>query len=76
MKRTYPPVTWDQATILQLATIDALADLLGYGVSTLRRWAKEGRIHAVATAPGGKHLYHAPTVQSAAAWRPRTDLPA
>lgn len=60
-------ITWDQAAILQLATLPALR-ALGYNDSTLRNWAAAGHIHPVAKAPGGQFLYHRPTVASAADW--------
>jgi hypothetical protein len=60
-------VTWDQAAMLQLATLQGLR-ALGFNDSTLRNWAAEGRIHPVAKAPGGQFLYHRPTVIAASEW--------
>lgn len=60
-------LTWDQATMLQLATLQGMR-ALGYNDSTLRNWATTGRIHPVAKAPGGQFLYHQPTVQAAGRW--------
>lgn len=60
-------LTWDQATMLQLATLQGMR-ALGYNDSTLRNWAREGHIHPVAKAPGGQFLYHRPTVQAAGKW--------
>lgn len=65
-------ITWDQATMLQLATLQGL-QALGYNASTLRNWATQGRIHPVAKAPGGQFLYHRPTVISAAKWIQQRD---
>lgn len=60
-------VTWDQAAMLQLATLQGLR-ALGFNDSTLRNWAAAGRIHPVAKAPGGQFLYHRPSVLAAANW--------
>jgi predicted site-specific integrase-resolvase len=60
-------LTWDQATMLQLATLQGMR-ALGFNDSTLRNWAHEGHIHPVAKAPGGQFLYHRPTVMKAAEW--------
>lgn len=70
MKRSaeLQPVTWDQATLLQLASLKGM-QALGFNASTLRNWAAAGRIHPVAKAPGGQFLYHRPTVLAAAKWR-------
>jgi hypothetical protein len=69
MKRSsdLTPVTWDQATMLQLATLPGMR-ALGFNDSTLRNWTADGRIHPVAKAPGGQFLYHHPTVLAAARW--------
>lgn len=69
MKRshTLDKITWDQAAILQLATLQGMR-ALGFNDSTLRNWAATGRIHPVAKAPGGQFLYHRPTVTAAAQW--------
>ena len=69
MKRSsgLDPLTWDQAAILQLATLAGLW-ALGYNDSTLRNWAAAGYIHPVAKAPGGAFLYHRPSVVAASAW--------
>ena len=61
-------VTWDQAAVLQLASLQGL-QALGYNASTLRNWAAAGQIHPVAKAPGGQFLYHRPTVNAASKWR-------
>ena len=69
MKRSanLDPLTWDQAAILQLATLAGLR-ALGYNDSTLRNWAAAGYIHPVAKAPGGAFLYHRPSVMAASTW--------
>lgn len=61
-------ITWDQAAVLQLTTLAGLK-ALGYNESTLRNLAAKGRIHPVAKAPGGRFLYHRPTVIAATKWR-------
>lgn len=66
-KRTLPKITWDQATVLQLATTRGLT-ALGYSEHQLRRWSAAGIIHPIGTAPGGAHLFHVPTVNAAADW--------
>lgn len=70
MKRSHQlqRVTWDQAAVLQLTTLAGLA-ALGFKESTLRNWAVDGTIHPVAKAPGGRFLYHRPTVIAASEWR-------
>lgn len=60
-------ITWDQAAMLQLATLAGMR-LFGYNDSTLRNWASDGRIHPVAKAPGGQFLYHRPSVVAASRW--------
>lgn len=60
-------LTWDQAAMLQLATLQGMR-ALGYNDSTLRNWASAGHIHPVAKAPGGQFLYHRPTVMAAGRW--------
>ncbi len=60
-------VTWDQAALLQLASLQGLR-ALGFNDSTLRNWAAAGHIHPVAKAPGGQFLYHRPTVIAASEW--------
>lgn len=60
-------VTWDQAVVLQLVTLAGMKSM-GYNESTLRNWAAEGWIHPVAKAPGGRFLYHRPTILRAADW--------
>lgn len=69
MKRSdeLDPLTWDQAAMLQLATLPAMR-ALGYNDSTLRNWAAAGHIHPVAKAPGGQFLYHRPTIAAAERW--------
>ena len=77
-RRVPPPVTWDQATVLQYATVGALADVYGWPTITLRRAIAAGHLHPVGTAPGGAHLFHVPTVCAAAdrlGWRRRTTRP-
>lgn len=66
-KRVLPKITWDQADLMQLATSESLM-ALGFKDYQLREWSAEGRIHPVGTAPGGAHLFHAPTVFAAAKW--------
>jgi hypothetical protein len=61
-------ITWDQAETLQLTTLAGL-QALGYNESTLRNLAARGRIHPIAKAPGGRFLYHRPTVIAATRWR-------
>jgi hypothetical protein len=53
---TLPRYTWDQATILGLATANGYR-ALNIPPGTIRRWASEGHIQAVGKAPGGAHLY-------------------
>ena len=60
-------LTLDQAAVLQLTTLEGLQGL-GFKASTLRNWASDGHIHPVAKAPGGKFLYHRPTVLAASTW--------
>lgn len=67
--KTLPRYTWDQATILNLATARAFT-VLGVPAGTVRAWASEGLIRAVGKAPGGAHLYQIAEV-SAVADRPR-----
>lgn len=49
-------LTWTQAQQQQLATARGF-NALGIPAGTIRRWAHEHRIQAVAKAPGGAHLY-------------------
>lgn len=65
-RRRPPAVTWDQASILQYATVNALVEVYGWSLITLRRALDAGHLHPVATAPGGAHLLHVPTVLAAA----------
>lgn len=51
-----PAYTWDQATILGLATARGF-QALEIPAGTVRAWASEGLITAVGKAPGGAHLY-------------------
>ncbi|WP_311208750.1 MULTISPECIES: hypothetical protein [unclassified Aeromicrobium] len=77
-RRVPPPVTWDQASILQYATMQALADVYGWPIITMRRAVAAGHIHPVGTAPGGAHLFHVPTVLAAAehhGWKRKTTRP-
>lgn len=60
-------LTWDQAAMLQLATLTGMR-ALGFNDSTLRNWAAAGYIHPVAKAPGGQFLYHHPTITAADRW--------
>lgn len=53
---TLPRYTWDQATILRLATARGFA-ALDIPAGTVRAWASYGLIAAVGKAPGGAHLY-------------------
>jgi predicted site-specific integrase-resolvase len=53
---TLPRYTWDQATILGLATANGYR-ALNIPPGTIRRWAHQGHIRAVGKAPGGAHLY-------------------
>jgi len=64
-----PRYTWDQATILQLATANGFK-ALGLNPATIRWWAAQGLITAIGKAPGGAHLYSIGEV-SAASDRPR-----
>ena len=66
---TLPSYTWDQATILRLATARGFT-ALGIAPGTIRAWASGGLIAAVGKAPGGAHLYGIAEV-SAVADRPR-----
>lgn len=52
---------------MQLATGQGL-QALGYPAHQIRRWSAGGHIHPVATAPGGAHLFHVPTVRACADW--------
>lgn len=60
-------ITWDQATALQLSTLDGFA-ALGYNPDQLRQWSADGHIHPVGKAPGGAFLFHTPTVIAAVHW--------
>jgi hypothetical protein len=53
-----PRYTWDQATILGLATANGFR-ALGINAATIRKWASRPKtpIRAVGKAPGGAHLY-------------------
>jgi hypothetical protein len=53
---TLPAYTWDQATLLGLATAKGFR-ALGLKPSTIRKWASRHHIVAVGKAPGGAHLY-------------------
>jgi hypothetical protein len=48
--------TWDQATVLGLATARGFG-ALGLNAATIRKWASRGHITAAGKAPGGAHLY-------------------
>lgn len=64
-------ITWENAAILNLGTLQGLA-ALGYNPAALRHWSADGRIHPVAKAPGGAFLFHIPTVIAAAKWLDET----
>lgn len=49
-------ITWTEAQNQQLATARGFK-ALKIPAGTIRRWAHEQRISAVAKAPGGAHLY-------------------
>ena len=49
-------ITWRQAHTSGYATARGFA-AIGIPAGTIRRWAHEHRIEAVAKAPGGAHLY-------------------
>lgn len=66
---TLPGYTWDQASILRLATARAFR-AFGIPDATIRRWASDGLITARGKAPGGAHLYDITEV-SEVADRPR-----
>lgn len=51
-----PKYTWDQATMLGLATAKGFR-AVGIKPSTVRKWASRHQITAVGKAPGGAHLY-------------------
>ena len=51
-----PRYTWNQATILGLATARGFG-AVGIKSTAVRKWASRGRIQAVGKAPGGAHLY-------------------
>lgn len=53
---TLPAYTWDQATILGLATARGF-QALGLNAATIRKWASRGHITPAGKAPGGAHLY-------------------
>lgn len=53
---TLPRLTWSEAQNRRLATARGF-QALEIPAGTVRRWAHEHRIEAVAKAPGGAHLY-------------------
>lgn len=53
---TLPRYTWDQASILGLATARGFV-AIGIEAQTVRKWASRKKIEAVGKAPGGAHLY-------------------
>lgn len=57
--------SWDQATILHLATAVGFR-AWDIPAGTIRRWAHEGRIQAIGKAPGGAHLYQLEQVAAVA----------
>lgn len=60
-------ITWDQASVMQLATLAGFARL-GFNPGTLRVWSAKGVIHPVGKGPGGAFLFHIPTVIAASKW--------
>jgi hypothetical protein len=69
-----PRYTWDQATILGLATANGFR-ALGINATTIRKWASRHRITAVGKAPGGAHLYVIAVVIRHAERNTTTDIP-
>lgn len=63
-------ITWDQAEILRLSTLQGFSKL-GMNPGVLRKWSAEGKLHPVAKAPGGAFLFHIPTVIAAKRWHER-----
>lgn len=49
-------MSWDQASILRLATCNGFK-ALDIKPATVRKWASRGDITARGKAPGGAHLY-------------------
>lgn len=52
-----PRLTWTEAQNRRLATALGFEGAFEIPAGTIRRWAHEHRITAVAKAPGGAHLY-------------------
>lgn len=65
-----PPLTWEQAEILGLATANGFK-AIGIPAGTVRYWATEGLITAIGKAPGGAHLYEIATVSRTSTQRGR-----
>lgn len=53
---TLPAYTWDQASMLGLATARGF-NALGINPATVRKWASRDAFTAAGKAPGGAHLY-------------------